>query len=69
MDFKIEKNVPLRSPRKVYPWGKMAVGDSFFVPEVKVTSVTSSATLAGARMGMKFTCRSVDGGVRIWRIE
>jgi hypothetical protein len=51
----------------IYPWKTMEIGDSFFI-EGKTS--TYGATLAHQRKhtGHRYTCRTVDGGVRIWRI-
>ena len=69
-EFKIEKAVPVppkkgggRAPK--YPYRDLEVGDSFFVPGIK----TTGASDAGKRLGLKFTQRRVDGGMRVWRVE
>jgi hypothetical protein len=58
---------------RYYPWSGMAVGDSFFEPEITITSLSSAATRAGQRLGVRFTCRTVVesglSGVRVWRVE
>ena len=67
--YEIEKGIPLAKivrhgkPSK-YPWRTMEVGDSFFTPKIGngLTSAVSKIT------GRKFSRRTVDGGVRIWRI-
>lgn len=67
--FKIEKHVPPPAARRVYPFDKMDVGDSFFVPdETTWGSAASSARAYGANEGKRFATRAIDGGVRIWRI-
>ena len=80
-EYKMEKGIPLawirrRRPSLKYPFDQMEAGDSFFVPlnagdELKslcgrVTHATISAT---KRLGRKFTLRSGETGVRIWRTE
>lgn len=74
-EFKIESGVPLaaKSERKTkYPWRGMEVGDSFFIPEAKQTSVSSCAASATRSLGIKLATRSVTengvAGVRVWRI-
>lgn len=75
--IKVEKGVPLisnsgRRPGDYkYPWRKLRVGDSFFVPEwsARKVAVQASACLASKRHGKKFTARSVDGGTRVWRLS
>jgi len=74
----IDKGVPL-TPSLVgspagkrhnrYPWTEMAVGDSFFVEEAKPTNRLFAAASYAQRVGdRQFTCRRVDGGVRVWRV-
>lgn len=78
--YPIEKNVAIptieRPNRKTgaykYPFAKMEVGDSFFVPinrEKEMKSVASSCSLYGKKFSRRFTARTVHGGVRVWRIE
>ena len=66
-EIKIETGfpVPIRTRAK-YPWAEMKVGDSFFVP----VKVPSDINITGARLntGFKFVRRTVDGGVRVWRV-
>lgn len=83
--YPIEKNVPLPEVNKrsggrkpVYPLKTMAIKDSFFVPygntpPVKVAKRLSVAIQAfkhrtGAK-SRKYTYRSQDSGVRVWRIK
>lgn len=69
--FKIEKNVPVRSTvRETYPFADMQVGDSFALPdELSLTKARSAATNWGKKNGRKFSCRlDGKGGGRIWRI-
>lgn len=71
--FAIEKGVPV-PPRDngrtaKYPWADMRVGDSFFVPGVKTNAMAGSKAQAAKKHNAKYSMRSVDGGVRIWRIE
>lgn len=71
MTFVIEKGVavPLGGQGSpVYPWRKMELGDSIFVPADKAESATRSGYLWAARNSAKMTVRSVSGGVRIWRV-
>lgn len=61
-------------PKNKYPLSEMGIGDSFFIP-------TDDKLLIGQRIrssiqhfkkhhaSVKFAVRSVDGGVRCWRIE
>lgn len=54
-----------------YPFRKMEVGQSIFIPsdEVLPQQAAKRAYTAGRRAGFRFTCRKVEGGVRIWRVE
>lgn len=71
----IDKNVPLtKTTRKShggqpskYPWTQMQVGDSFFVAGKTVKSFSGNTYSAGKRLGQKYSVRSVDGGIRVWR--
>lgn len=72
MTFKVEKGIPLihhRAPNGSYPFGTMEIGDSFFVPNVVIETI-SSATRNFRQY--KFTCRTLTEngikGVRCWRI-
>lgn len=57
---------PLEGPK--FP--QMGVGDSvFFQGERLDGPVRAKAKRHGKRYGQKFACRSVDGGIRIWRIS
>ena len=67
-DFVIEKNIPIQRGREKYPFLKMEIGDSFvFSGNRKV--IGAAASWYGSRYKMKFTTRSVDGGVRVWRVK
>lgn len=82
MDFKIEKNIemPKRAGRpektnRRFPFDKMEVGDSFLVPSdepkvsTKFLSGITSAVYQFKKMNKSrnFSCRRVEGGVRVWR--
>lgn len=66
--------VPVISRAK-YPWREMAVGQSFFVKNRSGDGrrthqhMCSVAWAAKKRLGMKFSTRRVEGGVRVWRLE
>lgn len=78
--FKVEDNVPIpprkggKSQRK-YPLNALLVGQSFFVPFASddarkgLSRLSSVAILHGKETGKKFTTRTVEGGVRVWRVE
>jgi len=69
-DYVIDKNVPVptRSPYSKYPFGAMAVGDSFFYPGPTSEYVRNAAHHWGKNNGAKFSVRKDDGGYRCWRI-
>ena len=70
MTIKIDKGIPMptRSTEK-YPFEKMEVGDSFFVPGLGIRSVSTRVEDESRKSGRKFKSRSVEGGVRVWRIK
>lgn len=70
--IQIDKDVPFpgaptkRAPK--YPWATMEVGESFLVtapPKYFQSMVGHAGRL---HKGRKFACRSIDGGIRVWRI-
>lgn len=74
--MRIEKLVPMQSSRGVgrpakYPFGKMDVGDSFFLEADKKQIACARAAMGafGFRHGKKFSSRAHPGGVRIWRTK
>jgi hypothetical protein len=66
--MKVEKNVPLPV---IYPFAKMAVGDSFAVPSsIRRETVAVAALRYGRKHDMKFVVRLMpDRSYRCWRIE
>ena len=82
MAYKIEKDVPLCRPSSKlnkYPFDQMEVGDSFLVPYAEAKSARMAALARNAGRNKKlpkhvtvqrhFVTRTVDGGMRIWRVE
>lgn len=72
MTIDIDKNIPIpiMQQKRKYPWEQMAVGDSFFIAGASVTPICNAANYASKRLGgWKFTSKTVDGGVRVWRIK
>lgn len=85
MSFKIEKGIPIPAIERVerkrkYPLDTMAIGESFFVPGTKASSMHAcitrfhKATKGKKDQGSKKFCvRTVteDGvaGARVWRTE
>lgn len=75
--YKIEKGVPMPRPPQKYPWADMEVGDSFLAECAPGERGTVGNRLRNAAerfievrgLDWKFRYRSVEGGVRIWRVE
>lgn len=70
--YEIEKGIPV--PQFKYPFRDMKIGDSFLVPcdksEVKVVRNRLVSAACGLKpRDAKFSCRTVAGGVRCWRIK
>lgn len=73
MDIKIDKKVPMpimkgNSSQRKYPFGKMKVGDSFYI-EIERNKIASAASYYGIRNGVKFSLRLEGNGFRVWRVE
>lgn len=73
---KIESNIPVPSDvrsvscRNAYGFGVMRIGDSmFFDGENTKSKQMTAARIYGIYHGWKFTGRTIDGGLRIWRVE
>ena len=68
----LDKGVPSpdRHQRSKYPWDDMEVGDSFFAPGTKASSLNGAISM---RRPKKFTRRTLveNGvkGIRVWRVE
>lgn len=76
-EIQIEKDIPVPSENRggnrnrisKYPFDKMEVGDSFFVPGYDCQQFSSRISTAQLRTGYTFTGRTSPEGVRIWRIK
>lgn len=73
-EFNIEKGIPVApltgaGRKNKYPFDAMEVGDSFFVKDGKGKSLSRLSYMHGKRLSYKFACRTVEGGVRVWRTE
>lgn len=67
--IKIEKGIPIHI-KSAYPFSSMEIGDSFFVKGLDSGRFSSTICYAKVKNpGMNFTSRTVDGGVRVWRIK
>lgn len=79
--YEIEKDIPTpvgsgRGREQKYPLAQLNPGESFYVPangdhrERVVSRIGNSvASHRKKNAHKKFTCRSVEGGVRCWRLE
>lgn len=76
--FKIEKSIPLPPPRRGsakptkyrrLPLKEMEIGDSFFCRTKDSLTERLSMQNAARRLGMKVAIRSMNGGIRVWRVE
>lgn len=77
--YEIDKGVEIPAPhgvatRRVYPFREMEIGDSFLVPgdgdkRQLQARIGSAASYYGKRNNKRFVTRSVEGGVRVWRVE
>jgi hypothetical protein len=72
--MRIEKGVPIPRPRfnsLTDALSRMDIGDSVFIPGEKNTRPVNTHiwnTKKRRPGGFRFTSRTVDGGVRVWRI-
>lgn len=77
-EFKIEKNIPIFAKREgakqkiqsKYPYDRLEIGDSFFVPEHIKTKKSMAAVHGYYQRNFKhkkFTRRTLAKGTRIWR--
>lgn len=71
--FEIEKDVPIhRSMEARFPFHKMEVGDSFFVPNdagINQNNLNTYFRRAEAKhTGTVFKSRKVENGRRVWRV-
>ncbi len=71
--MKIEKGIapPSKKIKVAYIFADTELNDSVFFDGELMGSQSAAAfaaRLTGRKYGRKFTTRSIDGGVRIWRI-
>lgn len=76
--YKIEKGIPIpegcgRWGNAKYPWERMEVGDSFFVPGRAAADMSGARQNAAKRFGRAYGTKNEtkDGvrGVRVWRVS
>lgn len=74
----IEKNIPIpelkagRKSNEIYPLSKMEIMDSFFIEtnsKEDIQSIRSHIHNPKNRKNKKFATRTVNGGIRVWRIK
>lgn len=66
----VDSDVPMVKGKEAYNFGRMAVGDSIFFEGANTTSKQMvAARIYGRYHGWKFSGRTIDGGLRIWRVE
>jgi hypothetical protein len=75
-NFEVEHGVPMPSAGvrpAIYPFAKMEIGDSFFIPKKTSADISSSGVYWAKKLGHKYSARSVieNGipGTRIWRVK
>ena len=74
MSFVIEKGVPPPARGKTAPNGlratilAMEVGDSFFYPSKAKQPHLNLYQVTKHLKDRKYTCRTVEGGARLWRL-
>ena len=67
--YEIEKNIEIPSNKhQKYPWDDLEVGDSFLMPDGNLNQARSASNSWAMRHNVEFAVRTVDGGVRVWRI-
>lgn len=74
MSYRVQQGVPMpnaRAQRVIkYPFGRMAVGDSFLIPAKDMCRHAAHSVRGAARArGMTASVRKVRGGVRVWRVK
>ena len=71
MSIAIDKDIPTpqTKERNSYPYKVMDVGDSFFVDNQDVRTMSNNNYRAGKNYARKFVARREGNGVRVWRTE
>jgi len=72
MAIEIDDGVPIpkaATNKPKYPWREMGVGTSFFIDSrSKKSAIAALHAINRSDKSKRFISRSVDGGVRIWRV-
>jgi hypothetical protein len=73
-DIPIPPKTPKAGRKGAYPFAELEVGQSFFVPAPPgktnrqlQMAISGSAQHITKKTGHRFTSRTVDGGIRVWR--
>ena len=73
-EIRVQKGIPL-PPKQVggrrskYPYARMEIDDSFFLPYRKTFTVPKMPALAGRKFVRRLVTESGVQGVRVWRTE
>ena len=77
--FNIERNASLKAPgpkdsnamgRISWPWKDMNVGDLVKIDDVKIIhKARANCNIYGNPIGKKFTARTIDGVLHVWRVK
>lgn len=71
--YRIEKNIPIPKPnsQSKYPFGEMAIGDSFLAPSEKKTSISAAiSSFRKTHPDAFFAQRRVsETEIRVWRVD
>lgn len=76
-EFQIDTDIPMptvtRSRQSKYPWGKLEVGNSFFIKGRKPQSISTTRRYAQKKYNAQYTAQLVTEnevqGTRVWRIK
>jgi len=72
--YAIDKGIPAPTGTLLdrFPFAKMEIGDSFFVPKADASDSTVrqyTARYLKEKPGVAYKVGTVEGGVRVWRVE
>ena len=68
-DIPIPKRIGKQGRVWTFPWDRLGIGHSFFVPNAHNTGNFWCKWANQHFPGKRFLYRKVEGGVRIWRVE
>lgn len=60
--------MPTARNSRQYPWDTMSVGDSFFVAGATSQDMSPVISHRQRKHTEKYTRRSINGGVRVWKL-